>query len=52
MTATHRQAKKRTLQRAGFVYVAGWVPEKSAPAIEREIEKARADVAAQLDEAT
>ena len=41
---TYRLAKKRTLQRAGFVHVAGWVREKDAPKVERLIEAAKAKV--------
>ena len=41
---TYRLAKKRTLQKAGFVHVAGWVEVKDAPKIERQIESAKAKV--------
>ena len=41
---TYRLAKKRTLQKAGFVHVAGWVREKDAPKVERLIEAAKAKV--------
>lgn len=43
---TYRLAKKRTLQRAGFVHVAGWVKEKDAPKVEKLIEAARPEVEA------
>lgn len=35
---------KRLLERLGFVHVAGWVPVAKAPAIRREIEKAKEKV--------
>ena len=37
---TYRLAKKRTLQKAGFVHVAGWVRAEDAPKVEKMIEKA------------
>lgn len=39
---TYRLAKKRTLQKAGFVHVAGWVRVEDAPEIEAKIEAAKA----------
>ena len=44
----NRMAKKRTLHRAGFVHVEGWVDAKDAPKIERQIEAAKAKVAEAL----
>lgn len=44
----NRMAKKRTLQRAGFVYVAGWVDHKDAPKVENMIAAAKAKVAEAL----
>ena len=41
---TYRLAKKRALQKAGFVHVAGWVKVEDAPKIERQIESAKAKV--------
>ena len=49
---TYRLAKKRTLQKAGFVHVAGWVQEKDALKVQKLIEKVRAEVAAKLEETT
>ena len=37
---TYRLAKKRTLQKAGFVHVAGWVRVDDAPAIQARIDEA------------
>ena len=42
---TYRLAKKRTLQKAGFVHVAGWVKAEDAPAIQRKIDAAAPEVA-------
>lgn len=41
---THTQKIKRLLERLGFVHVAGWVHKEKAPAIRREIERAKAEV--------
>lgn len=41
---TYRLAKKRTLQKAGFVHVAGWVEKNDAPKVEKMIEKARPEI--------
>ena len=41
---TYRLAKKRTLQKAGFVHVAGWVEKDDAPKVEKLIEKAGLEV--------
>lgn len=43
---TYRLAKKRTLQKAGFVHVAGWIKSKDAPKVEKLIEDARPKVEA------
>ena len=40
----HRITKKRTLQKAGFVHVAGWVPADKAEAIIDQIKAAQAAV--------
>ena len=42
----YRLARKRALEKAGFVYVQGWVPAKDAKAIQRKIDAALADVEA------
>ena len=41
---TYRLAKKRTLQKAGFVHVAGWVKAEDAPKVEKLIDDASAEV--------
>ena len=41
---TYRLAKKRALQKAGLVHVAGWVEEQDAPKVEKLIEAAKAKV--------
>ena len=41
---TYRLAKKRTLQKAGFVHVAGWVRVVDAPAIQGKIDAAAPEV--------
>lgn len=41
---THRMAKKRNLQKAGFAYVAGWVEEHDATTVEKLIEAAKPKV--------
>ena len=41
---TYRLAKKRTLQKAGFVHVAGWVEKDDAPEVEAKIKAAKARV--------
>ena len=41
---TYRLAKKRTLQKAGFVHVAGWVRIDDAPAIQSKIDEAAPEV--------
>ena len=41
---TYRLAKKRTLQKAGFVHVAGWVKVEDAPAIQEKIDAQKAKV--------
>ena len=46
---TYRLAKKRTLQSAGFVHVAGWVKAEDAPKVEKLIEKASVKVAETLN---
>jgi hypothetical protein len=46
---TYRLAKKRALQKAGFVHVAGWVEEQDAPKIEKMIKAAKPKAAAALD---
>ena len=43
---TYRLAKKRTLQKAGFVHVAGWVKAEDAPEVEEMIEKAKPEIEA------
>lgn len=40
----HRITKKRTLQKAGFFHVAGWVPADQAEAIMDQIMAAKAEV--------
>lgn len=45
---TYRLAKKRTLQRAGFVHVAGWVEKADAPKCEEMISSAAPKVVAAL----
>ena len=42
---TYRLAKKRTLQKAGFVHVAGWVNADDAPEIQEKIDEAAPEVA-------
>ena len=39
-----RMTKKRTLQKAGFVHVAGWVKVEDAPAIQEKIDAAAPEV--------
>ena len=39
-----RMTKKRTLQKAGFVHVAGWVRVDDAPEIQAKIDAAETDV--------
>ena len=39
-----RVSKKRTLERAGFVFVAGWVKAEDAPKAQRMIDAAKAKV--------
>ena len=48
---TYRLAKKRTLEKAGFAHVAGWLPKSLAAEVQAIIEVAKADVekAAQND---
>ena len=41
---TYRLAKKRTLQKAGFVHVAGWVKVEDAPYIQEKIDAAETEV--------
>ena len=41
---TYRLAKKRTLQKAGFVHVAGWVRANDAPKVEKMIAAAEPNV--------
>ena len=50
----NRMAKKRTLQRAGFVHVDGWVDAKDAPKVEKMIEaaKPKAEAALSTNEVT
>ena len=43
---TYRLAKKRTLQKAGFVHVAGWVKVEDAPDIQEKIDAAAPKVEA------
>jgi len=47
----HRITKKRTLEKAGFAHVAGWLPKDQAAEIMEQIKAAMADVekAAQND---
>lgn len=45
---TYRLAKKRTLQKAGFVHVAGWVAQDDAPQVEALVRKAQPKVDAAL----
>ena len=45
---TYRLAKKRTLQKAGFVHVAGWVRADDAPKVEKLIAAAKAEVEAEM----
>ena len=46
---TYRLAKKRTLQKAGFVHVAGWVRAEDAPKVEKMIKAAEQAVAETLE---
>ena len=46
---TYRLAKKRALQKAGFVHVAGWVKKDDAPEIEKKIEATEAKVKQALE---
>ena len=46
---TYRLAKKRALQKAGLVHVAGWVEAKDALRVEKMIEAARPKAEAALD---
>jgi hypothetical protein len=39
-----RMTKKRTLQKAGFVHIAGWVTQDDAPAIQAKIDAAAPEV--------
>ena len=48
---TYRLAKKRILQKAGFVHVAGWVREKDAPKVEKLIAAAKEEVDAETAKA-
>ena len=41
---TYRLARKRTLQKAGFVHVAGWVKVEDAPEIQAKIDAQKAKV--------
>jgi hypothetical protein len=45
---TCRVTKKRTLQKAGFVHVSGWVRQDDAPAISVKISAAAPQVAEAL----
>lgn len=47
---TYRLAKKRTLQKAGFVHVSGWLPRDAAAEVERRIDEARPAVEDALTE--
>ena len=49
---TYRLAKKRTLQKAGFVHVAGWVKADDAPKVEKMIAGAKNEVEAALDDSS
>ena len=44
----HPETKKRTLHKAGFVHVAGWVEKDDAPEIQDKIKAAKAKVAEAL----
>ena len=46
----HPETKKRTLHKAGFVHVAGWVEKDDAPKIEKLIDKASKKAEAALKE--
>lgn len=46
---TYRLAKKRTLQKAGFAHVAGWVRKEDAPEIEAKINAEKPKVAEALE---
>lgn len=41
---TYRLAKKRSLEKAGFVHVAGWVRVEDAPEIKDKIDAQKAKV--------
>ena len=43
---TYRLAKKRTLQKAGFAHVAGWLRAEDAHQVEKLIEDTKAEVEA------
>lgn len=42
---TYRLAKKRTLEKAGFAHVSGWVSKDEAAQIKEQIEAAKPKVA-------
>ena len=48
---TYRLAKKRALQKAGFVHVAGWVKVEDAPKVEKLIAAAKDEVEAETAKA-
>lgn len=48
---TYRLAKKRTLEKAGFAYVAGWINKDRADEINEEIKAEKPKVAEALEEA-
>ena len=41
---THRETKRRTLEKQGFAHVAGWLPKTKAAEVQAMIEAAKADV--------
>jgi polynucleotide 5'-kinase involved in rRNA processing len=46
---TYRLAKKRTLQKAGFVHVSGWVAQEDAQQIQATIDAAKPQVLVALE---
>lgn len=46
---TYRLAKKRTLEKAGFAYVAGWISKDRANEINEEIRAEKPKVAKALE---
>ena len=41
---THRETKRRALEKQGFAHVAGWLPKSQAAEVQSMIEAAKADV--------